>query len=603
VNVALKIGEAAARPIGDYGFSTVLLTLTHQGIDTLQLTIERRFEEAQLIPAFTKCVLTVDGVVRFIGWRDSQPTHISARSQTVTYMLAGPWRWLERKPYLATSRTGGGLLAASSGLVTLGAKWVVGEGATITGEKSAIREQLEEILEKAASNVAGEFISGLVEMDEEFLDWTHPNEQRIDDTPGALIRALMGFAPGTVIWWSYVEDGGEIKPCLNFGDAGEMDITQTLTVADLILTPLEPMEAQLVGKVRVIYFQDSGGTTVRSEVVKEAAGDALAANSDLERAYTFNLGSQPVPSARFADKLAEWAQRLHIAGQPVFNAITWARLPGEQWGFGGKFASLAGKRATCQSIVRDLLKDTEIVTFGPPPPPTFLSRRVEQAAKTETVSTPGGGGGGGGEEEEETGELAITMTGLPEGVVGKWAVGDRAGEGEATVELPPGEYTVAFLPAVDTANGVLHIADSKTVTIVEDGSEAVEGEYVPADLSPAWPFKIQGYMESGTPFVRVLPSYAFDSEELSIDGLSAGSGGEIWVQVPFTPSTGTIGAGTIHYGTEAPESTESNYVVRIGMWVVEAGRAIGVNWRYGPITGYACRNWFSDPAEYTLTIQ
>jgi len=494
MSTTLQIGGGAPKTLDDHGFCGAVLTLTQFGLDTLKLTISRPFELTPIIEGFEKCILRVDGDVRFVGWRDAEPSKVSAESERMEYVLSGPWRLLERKPFKGDNKVGAGIVGTSSGMITLGAKWVstvVGEETVITTSKVTIEEQLVEILDFARASTGNAFDYNLDDLPAEFLDYDHVNEERVDDYPGVLVRALLGYAPGTVMWWTY-EDGEDLIPILNFGDSATMEIARTLTVATLLQTPVQPMDSSLAATIEVVYLHRVADVTTRTVHTINPAGDALIVNnsllsSDVDRdaLYSFSIGDQAVPDVKFAEALGRWAQRLHITGTPQFLGLTWGRLPGEQWTFGGKFARYAGKRATCQQVVRDIFRRVETVVLGAPPPPALLGKRVNQSTPESTDATPGtGGGGGGGGGEEETGTVNVRIFGLPSGLISTavWTVGESGGTGENAVDLPAGTYSAVFEFVFDTANGKLYVAPPKSVEVVAEGSVNADADYEEIDL-------------------------------------------------------------------------------------------------------------------------
>lgn len=453
MDITLQIGVAAAKPLADFGLSAAVLTQNHQAADTLSLTVPQRYEAAPLIAPFTRCILRVDGVVRFVGWCDEEPAQVAGNAEAMSYTLRGPWRLLERAPYRAAAKIGGTLVPASSGRLTLGGEATVGGWVQRT-----VRAQVIALL----NSVALDYV-----MPDGLMDFQHPQEDRVDDYPGILLRALLGFAPGTVLWWTY----SGTTPVLNFGDSGTMSITRTLTATDLMAAPISPLYSALVRNVSVVYLSDVGGVAARAVQDIPAAGDGLAYGSDRDALYTFQIGSQPVPGIAFASALAAWAQRLHVAASPSFLGLSWDRHPGEQWGFGGKFSRLAGKRTTCQQIVRDLFRHTESLTLGPPPAPAFLSKRV-------TGSNGDSSSGG----DDPSGSVSITVAAAGGGLdtsKATWSVGERGGAGNGSADLPPGSYVVVFHPAYDTDSHKLFFAPSVPVTVTDGGSTSASGTYEP----------------------------------------------------------------------------------------------------------------------------
>ena len=569
MSYTVQIGAGPVLTLPQIGASQAVLTTNHQGEETLSLTIPRRIYLAGIAPAFSKVVLRESGTVRFVGWRDGEPRAATPAAQTLTCTFNGAWRWMNRK-YFTPNETGA---------------YILGRPASGDETHQAVWEIINFVLNhaKTASGNAFTFTA----LTDATFNVQIPWRRRHDDLCGTILRSLFAHVPTAVQRWSY----NDTTPHLQIIDTDGAAAVHTLddTIALTNLPQLQRRDDLLRDSVKILY--KSGETVVGTDIA-ESAGDAAALGANFEQIYTFGLGEgEPVPAPGLAAKLAAWHQKAHVDTTLETRAIDWTKRPGEIWGFGADSAydQWSDYTSICQQIVRDLFSRKQTTVLGVPAAPS--TSRLSRSNDNEP------------EPDEPTGTLEIEITGLPEGLTSqaKWSTGDESGAGEGSLDLTPGNYNVEFLPVYDFDAGTLYFAPAVEVTIVEDESETATGAYVAVDLAPAQPLQLVIISSGEVNKIRVRPSTIFGQDAVEVAELTVAAAGFVWVAVPFTPSTGEVGTGTLSYGTDIPESTDSSYIVPIGEYTLDGGLAVQ-NYRFGPITGFPCRNWFADPVEWTLYI-
>lgn len=479
MSLTLQIGGASAVELSTLGITAATLTTNHQGLDSLTLATNRRLSDSALIAAFTKCILREGSTIRFIGWLDQAP-RAAAPAQTLTYILAGPWRWLTRAYYLDDKTIEAEALADASGLYRLGAKLTDG-----SDDHIAVATQLLDILNFARTDSSNAF--NIATFPEGFFNIEIPWESRVDDLCSSAAAALLSYTPTAAAWWTYPAG----IPTLNFADTAGAAASQTLTTGTIGTVPtLNPRYDLLRDTVKIIYLQqNASGENTRTVRTVASAGDAATLGAAMAQLYTFALQeNEPLPDTGLENALAAWHQRLHIETSAQYRGLDWTRLAGEAWTFAGPFAEWAGKLAICQTITRDLFARTETITLGPPAAPSTyrLTKR----------STPGPSS----EPEPPTGTLTIAITGLPSGLISdaKWSVGEMSGAGAGEIELPPGTYNVEFLPVYDFDAQSLYFSPPVEVEITDGGTATATAVYEEIPLEPVFEIGTVTTLDAGS---------------------------------------------------------------------------------------------------------
>lgn len=571
MSYTLQIGSADPVPLASLGIRSALLTSNHQGDDTLTITLPRRIIAAGLIPAFTKIILRENTTIRFIGWRDREPRAAAGASQNLTCVINGPWRWMNRK-YFTPNETGA---------------YILGRPASGDETHQPVWEIINFVLAHAKTASGNAFT--YTALTEAIFNVEIPWRRRHDDLCGTILRSLFAYLPTAALRWSYATE----TPNLEIYDTAGASAVHTLndTVALSNLPILERRDDLLRDTVTIKYTK--GSTTVGSDIAA-SAGDAAALGADFDQLYTFGLGeNEPVPAPGLAAKLAAWHQKAHVETALETRTIDWTKRAGEIWAYaaGSKFDQWSSYTSICQQITRDLFARKQTVNLGVPAAPSTY-----RLSKSDPNNDP--------EPEEPKGTLEIEIAGLPEGLISeaKWSTGEESGAGESSVDLAPGNYNVEFLPVYDFDTGTLYFAPAAEVTIVEDETATATGAYETVELAALRPFQIVDISAGETKKIKVRPSTIFEGDAVEVSELTVTASGFVWVAVPFTPSTGAVGTGTLSYGSTIPDSTSSSYIVPIGTYTLSGETLTVANYRYGPITGFPCRNWYADPVDWTLYI-
>ncbi|HEY5705340.1 MAG TPA: hypothetical protein VIS96_07185 [Terrimicrobiaceae bacterium] len=436
----IQIGSGPEQAPEELGLSAAVLTTTSRGMDTLHLGAMRSVDAPAIIAPFQRVTLRADGIVRFVGWLDQAPRAIAPRRESVTYTLSGAWRWLMRTYYKGDIKLGGTVNSNATGLYTLGGGFEDDVPVHIT-----VKDQLEAVLNYARGQTSNAF--DFAELPES-LDIEIAWENRADDRCANVLNLLLAYVPTAICRWEY--DG--TTPVIHIVDTAGAPAAQTLQQGNLASVPaLNPRYDLLCDVIECKYVSNT------NIFIDEAPsnGDAATLAANCKIIYTFPLqDGEPHPQTGLAAKLAEWHQTLHVDANPTFvGALNFGRVPGQLWTFGGMFSALSSYRSICHQIARDLNYERETVTLGVPVVPSTyrLSRRATVITPASTGGGTGGGGGGGGEPEPEEGTVSVRIYG-PAGdtnfnvnEVG-WSItgtgGGRSGNGDATFNLPVGNYTI-----------------------------------------------------------------------------------------------------------------------------------------------------------------
>jgi len=591
----------------DLGIGGATLTQTAGGDDVLTLTVNQRLGSAPIFAPFQQVTLSGDGA-SFTGWVSGAPRRASGNSQSWLYNIVGPQQWLTRSiyqaPVVSLAKNEAGALVAvdngEAGLTMLGRKVVAPEeeDGDVTQAHQTIKEILEGILDYAVED-QGHFTFTLPETG---LAAEVPWEPRQDDNALNALRQILKWSPDTITRWA-----GTVLQIF----ASPTEATKTLSTADLACRDelnLNPRYDLLCLETRIIYMkpvQDANGMVQYEREVDAATGGEGEALGATQRAIlTIYLEEgEDFPAPGIAAEFHRWAGRLHFSGQVPINGLNWNNKPGDGWTPGAQFAFDTDAVLICQAVTRDLFLRTEVLTLGVP---EHLGL-ADMVALKRKPRRPDAGKEPAPSEEEALGTLAVILSGLPEELhtLAKWTAGELVGTGEEDVELPPGEYAVNFLAVHDLPGNAIYFANAIDATIVENATETITALYRKLNLSDAEPFEIVDVSvlvdEALSPRIRVMPSNAFMQSAIEIEELIVGGLGYVWVAIPFTVATGAIGTATIHSGSEIPDASPTSYIVPIGEYNF-ADVLTFFNYRYGPINGYPCRDFYADPAAHTLTI-
>ncbi len=338
--MTLDTSTFAARNI-----SAAQLITTSDGTDALTITVPGPVDSAPLFAPFQEVSLVEDGEVRFIGWADKAPRNASGSSQSRTYELSGPMRWLDLVFFTQPGRGGRVQVAyTEDASVALG----------------SLGKTLKRILDAVPQ----------IEYNQSDLDipaLAHPTppEYRLDSKCGELVRRVLKYAPTVIFWW----EGRKIR----FADAATTGVSRTLSESDdsgedgpvynLVSASLNPRFDLLYNKVEVHWLQDN--LLARKDTATATAGDAVTLGAARTLVCTFEVGLYNVPAAGIAAALLKFHSRLHVESEAVLMDINWNHRVGEVWSYSGLFASTY--KSTCWRVTRDLFRRTQSVSLGVPP--------------------------------------------------------------------------------------------------------------------------------------------------------------------------------------------------------------------------------------------
>lgn len=511
----LQIADASPVAIEALAVKSATLTTASTGEDSLQLLVVQPVDAADIIPAFARCILRVDDVVRFVGWLDLAPVRADAKSETVTYAINGPWRWLVRTYYQGRGVVNGETQNNVSGKVRLGAE--LSFSSSKPGDDPEIPHvRVGDQLVTIINNVQAQHPGMWTELLFSPLNLEIPFDDRTDDRAADLVRNLLAYIPSVVMWWDYTIDGAG-RPALCIKDQDFLAADRTLTEANLKgCGELSPRIDLLADRVKIIYLQTrTDGSVSRIVDAVSAGGDAAALGADFEALYTFSLQQNELPPASgLASALAKWYSRLHVDVQAAFAVPDWARKPGELWGFGGIFSRLAGRLSVCQSITRTWTEggEAETIRLGVPAVPTTQLLSKRSSTKQNNTNDNSGGGEGGGGTSSSSATVNVTITGLPgDTLQGQWQIGTQGGQGDGEAKVEPGTYNVVGYPVPDPTSGVLYFANPVDPVELEAGEEKdVEITYQKQALvTGRWQVSLRN--ETGWQWQVSEIGYVFDS--------------------------------------------------------------------------------------------
>lgn len=373
MSYTLQIGAGSAQTFSALGIAGATITEDAAGQAAMELEADHLISDPAIIAPFQRVVLRDAGIVRFVGWMDSAPYVARGSSERVGYRLAGPHRWLDRATF-TQSRAGLALLGGSA-------------GAGLNQNPAPISEAIIEVLTAALEKYGGAFAyTGATTFDHKI-----PMERRMDVKCWQALRALLGYAPTAVLWWSYGSGGDETKPVLHIADGDH--------AADRILSPatheipesqLNPKYDLLADTVTVYYVKEG---ILSDPQTAGPGGDAQDLDANRELVFTFDAGSlYNVPEEGLAAALAKWHQTLHIDGTANRLSIDWNEHPGDVVGFSGDFIKFSGYRSQVYSLTRDLFNESTSLALGVMPGKEMVpvSQRADNVNSSEI---PSGGGG------------------------------------------------------------------------------------------------------------------------------------------------------------------------------------------------------------------
>jgi hypothetical protein len=353
MTLTLSLDGGPATSLHDLGIGEATLVQDHLGQDTLTLVVPGPADTPPLLPPFGFCLLRVDDTIRFCGWLDDAPRHLSGTAEARAYTLTGPMRWLSR-------HTPATLWAGLGGLRRVGAG--IAEDSAPQPLDTALRTLLDDVLDRFPSTLA--YASD--DLDIPALQHQIPVQRRNDNDAHTLLRYLLGYAPQIEIRWDYASGLPTLR-CLDvLGGSTVGDLSETGYLLEA--ASLHPRLDLLADTVQIRWLRDD--QLVRTDTVGPG-GQAAALGAD--RTYHLTLTSDTryiLPAAGLAETLAAYRQTLHTDASATLRDLHWDHRPGDRWTLSGALSGALADPTTqpvCTTVSRALLTSIQTLTLGVPP--------------------------------------------------------------------------------------------------------------------------------------------------------------------------------------------------------------------------------------------
>lgn len=347
----LKIGSGAAVTFQSLGIQNATFEEDVEGRSFLTLETRATLSSSGIIAPFQAVtLLDSSDTVRFKGWLDEAPRRASGESQSISYRLTGPHRWLARANFVQQR----------GGLVVLGG---------MAGSQQSAPQSFSQAVADVAASALEAFPNAFALTGQSVFSHQIPVRLRSDVDCLTSLLSLISFAPSAVLWWSYDSNG---FPTLNVGN-GLGSAQKSLSTATHLIsqTQLNPRYDLLADRVTVYYISRN---VVAGSESSASAGDAasLGANRKLIFSYETTVLNN-LPSAGIASALAAWHQTLHIDGTATMQQIDWSDRPGIIYGFAGADLShFASYTTLLHTLARNLFTGESVLKFGVLPGKTLF---------------------------------------------------------------------------------------------------------------------------------------------------------------------------------------------------------------------------------------
>lgn len=588
----------------DLGIESATLTRSGAAVDSLVVTIKGGIEAEQKFAANAQVLLreVLDNgstAIRFRGWMDDAPRRLAGGGMW-TYTFNGPQRWIELANYEQDFKTiqkseAGEVIVVNNGALGL---TMLGRDVSVEGEQGhvSLKDALAAVLDFAIAD-QGHFTHQITATLEPRVPW----EPRQDDNCMNAARALLKWSPLTIWRWN---------------DAKlEVLTPTTVGMKSLIAAGVEMRDVQLRARddllclrTRIKYLRKgqttAQGTSYATQIDLATGGEGAARFSTRTAACTIYLEEgEDFPEPGIAAEFHKFAGKLHITAQATLRGINWANKPGDMWSANGGLGH-EEHPSVCQTIIRDLFRNNEVLVLGVPGH-LNLSDYVNLKRKPRRPDTglpPG--------EDNETGTLDMNITGLPDALKddANWTADEYFGTGANSIDIPPGSYSVRFLPVFDVPTGRLWYAPPVSgVEILEGGVTPVTGAYARADLSPNHPWKPVDESGEGGYLIHIKPGNVngdppsgMDPTDTSAYTFTPSGTGVAWVAVAMNTSTGAVSSASISHGSAAPDTSDSTLIVPLFGWGFVEGDLSFSIFRTTDIWVTACRQWHTDPPKWSF---
>lgn len=343
---SLQIGTGPVTPFSSLPIASATLRRTTWADDALQIATTELFDDADLIPAFSRVRLyeihtNGSSVLRYTGWLDQAPRRATAAGEGKTYTISGPRRWLDRLSYDPPTSVYGGVLL----------------GYEDTEEKrSRIHEQVSDVRTYANANgadLASSPTSGAWAL---YVPW----ESFQNASCLQALQSLLRWLPA----WCLVSDEGTN---LRWRDT----LTSTIhAAADLLAEgrslSLNPLYELLRSGVTIRYQQIAEGANLNTTTDSATGGQGASLGADRIELVVVPLDpTETRPENGLAAEYLRWVGKLQIATQLTTSGPRWEIEPGHRLEFSGLLSQWSSYDAVIQVLERDLFNETLTLTTGP----------------------------------------------------------------------------------------------------------------------------------------------------------------------------------------------------------------------------------------------
>lgn len=349
------------RPLRTWGIARATLTRASMARDELSITVPSRPVAAdELFPYGARVVLWRNEVRWFTGLVITPTRYGSGQSLGHTYVVAGPWWYLENKVFEEERFLAENPSDADSPLVK-----VFSSRAVLFNDLNggAISPSAQATQAVAYARAAGAYLAaGSIALGD-VAAW----EEATDVTCAEVFKRSARYSPDAVSWCGYTTE----RPTINAARRAALEaVTVALDGGGVVDWQVEPLNQERVPGVR-FYFEEivtlaQGGT--RAKFTKQEAGDPNAFGAVIA---VIELGGQggenpePIPadlaSAFFsAVNTLNYGGKLRLKAQAVDGAVR----PGKRLNLTGGRTEWATMGAPVQRTVEDLFLGTTDVEFG-----------------------------------------------------------------------------------------------------------------------------------------------------------------------------------------------------------------------------------------------
>ena len=84
--------------------------------------------------------------------------------------------------------------------------------------------------------------------------------------------------------------------------------------------------------------------------------------------------------------------------------------------------------------------------------------------------------------------------------------------------------------------------------------------------------------------------------------LATSGSGTVWAELNINSSTGAVVSAAVSSGSTVPENTDSAFYYVLGYYTYSGSVATVTNYGCGSVNATICRNWFSNPPKYGVTL-